>query len=55
MSQNTFKHLLQCVACEEHFYVLTRHEDQPGFCPLCGSQEVVDASNPVADEEEAEE
>lgn len=47
---DTFKHLLQCTDCDEHFYVLTQHEEQPAYCPLCGGHEVVDATAQVAPE-----
>jgi len=52
---NTFKHLLSCADCDETFYVLTRREDQPAFCPICGGQDVVDATQteePVEDGDE---
>jgi rRNA maturation endonuclease Nob1 len=45
---DTFKHLLHCTDCDEHYYVLTRREDQPPYCPTCGGQEVVDATAPAA-------
>lgn len=47
---DTFKHLLHCTDCDEHFYVLTQHEEQPAYCPLCGGQEVVDATAPATPE-----
>lgn len=54
----TFKHLLQCTDCDEAYYVLIRREDQPSFCPVCGGQEVVDATAQAtagtADEEDEE-
>lgn len=50
----TFKHLLHCADCDEPFYVLTRREDQPSYCPLCGGDNVVDATQAPADQEEDE-
>lgn len=47
MSQ-TFKHLLHCTDCDDQYFVLVRREDQPPFCPMCGGQEVVDATEQAA-------
>lgn len=51
----TFKHLLQCADCDEPYYVLTRREDQPAFCPLCGGSDVLDATQAPATPADGEE